>query len=345
MLIQQAVMTAPGEIEFREIEKPQPAPDEVLIDVRRIGVCGSDIHVYHGQHPYTDYPVVQGHEVSGVVAALGGAVTGVSVGDTVTFQPQVVCGECYPCTHGMYHICEHLKVMGFQTDGAAQDAIAVPAEKVLAVPDPVSLDEAAMVEPIAVAVHALRRSGEDLAGKQVLVLGAGTIGNLVAQVAQASGATALITDVTDYKIAKARACGIDAAVNTRTTALEAALAAHFGDRRADLILECVGVQPTITQAVTNARKGTTIVVVGVFGETPRVDLGLVQDRELSLVGTLMYQQQDYERAIDLVASGGLSLASMITHRFPFDAYPEAYEAVEDADGDYLKVMIELDAAP
>jgi L-iditol 2-dehydrogenase len=342
-MMKQAVMTAPGTIEFREIEKPVPAPDEVLIDVRRIGVCGSDIHVYHGTHPYTDYPVVQGHEVSGVVTARGDAVTDFSVGDKVTFRPQVVCGACYPCTHGMPHICESLKVMGFQTDGAAQDAIAVPAEKVLAVPDHVTLDEVAMVEPIAVAVHALRRSGEDLAGKQVLVLGAGTIGNLVAQVAQASGARVLITDVTDYKVAKARACGIDAAVNTREDALDAALQTHFGDRRADLILECVGVQATISQAVTNARKGTTIVVVGVFGEQPRVDLGLVQDRELSLVGTLMYQQQDYERAVDLVASGALSLSSMITHRFPFTAYPAAYEAIEAAEGDYLKVMIELEA--
>src|SRR5437870_11939890 len=101
----QAVMTAPGQIEYREVPKPAPQPDEVLINVKRIGVCGSDIHVYHGLHPYTSYPVVQGHEVAGVIAEVGSQVKGLSVGDKVTFTPQVTCGKCYPCQHGMYHIC------------------------------------------------------------------------------------------------------------------------------------------------------------------------------------------------------------------------------------------------
>ena len=117
----QAVMTNPGKIEFRKIEQPKPAKDEVLIQIKRIGVCGSDIHVYHGLHPYTSYPVVQGHEVAGVVAETGEAVTGFTLGDKVVFMPQVTCGVCYPCRHGMYHICDSLKVMGFQTNGAAQE--------------------------------------------------------------------------------------------------------------------------------------------------------------------------------------------------------------------------------
>jgi L-iditol 2-dehydrogenase len=341
--MKQAVMTAPGQIEFREVDKPSPQDQQVLIDVQRIGVCGSDIHVYHGMHPYTGYPVVQGHEVSGIVAGVGEQVKDVSIGDKVTFTPQVTCGECYPCRHGMYHICESLKVMGFQTGGAAQEFFAVDADKVLKLPDHVSLDQAAMVEPVSVAVHALGRAKEDLQGKRVLVLGAGTIGNLVAQVAKASGARGvMITDISPYKLTMARECGIDFAVNTGQEDLGQAMLRDFGPDRADLILECVGAQPTITQAVEHARKGTTIVVVGVFGRKPEVDLGLVQDRELSLVGTLMYQKRDYERAIELVAGGKLCLDHMITHRFSFDEYLKAYETIEASNGHYMKVMIDLD---
>lgn len=339
--MKQAVMTAPGHIEFRQVEQPSPQPDEVLIQTRRIGVCGSDIHVWHGVHPYTSYPVVQGHEVSGVIAAVGRDVTGFAPGDLVTFMPQVTCGQCYPCTHGMDHICESLKVMGFQTGGAAQEYFPIPADKVLKLPATVSLDQAAMIEPVSVGVHALRRGG-GASGKKVLVLGAGTIGHLTAQVARASGAQAvMITDISDYKLDMARRCGFEHVVNPQQENLEAAILRAFGPARADLILECVGVEATITQAIDYARKGTTIVVVGVFGEKPRVNLGLVQDRELSLVGTLMYQRPDYERAIELVSSGEMQLDPLITNRFPFDDYADAYHFIEGAGGKTMKVMIEL----
>jgi L-iditol 2-dehydrogenase len=340
-MMKQAVMTAPGQIQFCDVAQPVPGDDEVLMQTRRIGVCGSDIHVYHGLHPYTGYPVVQGHEVGGVVAGFGKNVTGLKVGDKITFMPQVTCGKCYPCTHGMYHICENLKVMGFQTGGAAQEYFALPASNVLKLPASMSLDEAAFIEPIAVTVHALRRGG-GVEGKQVVVLGAGPIGNLTAQVARASGAKAvMITDISPYKLEKAQRCGIEFAINPASEDLNDAILRHFGVQKADLMLECVGVEPTITDAIRCARKGSTIVIVGVFGKKPQVDLGLVQDRELSLVGTLMYQREDYERAVELAAERKLRLDAMITHRFPFDHYPDAYHAIEQSKGEYLKVMIEL----
>jgi L-iditol 2-dehydrogenase len=337
----QAVMTQPGKIEINQVARPEVKADEVLIQVKRIGVCGSDIHVYHGLHPYTSYPVVQGHEIGGVVAETGAAVTGFAPGDKVVFMPQVTCGECYPCRHGMYHICDNLKVMGFQTSGAAQEFFPVKAEMVLKLPDTISLDEAAMIEPVSVAVHALSRAG-NITGKKVIVLGAGTIGNLVGQVARASGAEkVMLTDVSEYKVEKARACGFEYVVNPQKTDLGQAIRDTFGPDKADILLECVGVQDTITQAVSLARKGSTIIVVGVFGKKPTVDLGLVQDRELSLIGTLMYQKRDYERAIELVAGGKLCLDQMITHRFDFKHYLEAYEAIESSGGKYIKVMIDL----
>jgi L-iditol 2-dehydrogenase len=340
--MKQAIMTAPGQIDFREIEQPKPRSSEVLIKVKRIGVCGSDIHVYHGLHPYTSYPVVQGHEVSGVVADIGNSVTDFQKGDHVVFTPQVTCGSCYPCRQGMEHICDNLKVMGFQTNGAAQEYFSVSADKVLKVPDRLSLDHAAMIEPLAVAVHALGRYG-NVKGKTVVVLGAGTIGNLVAQTAQAFGASkVIITDVSKYKVAKALICGIPLVINTRQESLTDAILREIGPDKADVILECVGIQDTIGQAIENARKGSTIVVVGVFGKKPIVDLGLVQDRELVLKGTLMYQKKDFETAIQLASEGKVNLDAMITHRFTFNRYLEAYEAIEQANGEYLKVMIELE---
>jgi L-iditol 2-dehydrogenase len=339
--MQQAIMTSPGKIEFNEIPSQHPAAGEVLIEIKRIGVCGSDIHVYHGLHPYTSYPVVQGHEVGGVVAEAGSGVSGFKPGDKVVFMPQVTCGVCYPCRHGMYHICDNLKVMGFQTNGAAQEFFPVKAEMVLKLPDQMTLDEAALIEPVSVAAHAVGRSGGG-EGKKVVVLGAGTIGNLVAQVARATGAAdVIITDVSEYKLKKAHETGFAHAVNTKNENLNEVILKYFGPDKADLIFECVGVQETITQAVEYARKGTTIVIVGVFGKKPEVNLGFVQDRELSLVGTLMYQKKDYERAIELVANGRLQLGPMVTQRFPFKSYLDAYEMIENSHGEYMKVMIDL----
>ena len=153
----QAIMTSPGKIAFNEVPVPELKQGQVLIKVMSIGICGSDIHVYHGKHPYTSYPVVQGHELSGMISEVGPGVKNFEAGDKVTIQPQVVCGKCYPCLHGSYHICDSLKVMGFQTTGTASEYFAVDSEKVLKLPAGLSFDEGAMVEPLAVAAHALGR--------------------------------------------------------------------------------------------------------------------------------------------------------------------------------------------
>jgi L-iditol 2-dehydrogenase len=340
--MKQAVMTAPGKIEFHEVPAPAPAHGQVLVRMKKIGVCGSDIHVFHGKHPYTSYPVVQGHEVSGVVEKAGPGVKGFSAGDAVTFQPQVTCGTCYPCTHGQYHICDSLKVMGFQTTGAASELFAVDAAKVLHLPRGMSLEHGAMMEPLAVAVHALGRGG-GAAGKKVLVLGAGPIGNLVAQAAKGMGAAdVLLTDVSDYRLELAARCGVPMGANSGRVDLAAEVKRRFGEGKADLILECVGFQKTIEQAVAVARKGTDIVVVGVFGDKPTVDMGVVQDRELRLIGTLMYQAPDWQGAIELVKAGKVNLEPLITDRFPFDRYLDAYHHIEANREKSMKVMISVD---
>jgi L-iditol 2-dehydrogenase len=339
--MKQAVMIEPGRIEFHEVPVPEIKDDQVLIAIKRIGICGSDIHVFHGLHPYTHYPVVQGHEISGLIEKVGAEVAGLKPGDMVTIMPQVVCGVCLPCRTGNYHICDHLKVMGFQTGGAAQEYFPVDADHVMRLPDDFSLDQAAMIEPVAVAVHAVRRVG-NLSANGVLVLGAGTIGNLVAQTARALGAAKqLITDINNYKLDKARECGLENVCNPQRENLGKRIIDVFGPDKMDVIFECVGVQETITQAVENARKGSDIVVVGVFGKNPEVNLGFIQDRELRLHGTLMYQKGDYETAVKLVAQKLINLGPLVTHRFAFGDYPEAYRLIEESHGDTMKVMMEI----
>lgn len=337
----QATMVKPGEIVFGDVPVPEVKPDQIKIKMKNIGVCGSDIHVNHGKHPYTSYPVVQGHEVSAEVVEIGSEVTNVKVGDKVTIQPQVVCGKCYPCTHGMYNACEELKVMGFQTTGMASEYFVVDASKALALPTNMNYEHGAMIEPLAVAVHALRRAG-DVTGKKILVLGGGPIGNLVAQAAKGMGAEAvLLSELSQYRLDAAEKCGINTVNPSKEDLLEAIIK-NFGPDKADIIFECIGINPTMKQAIDYARKGSTIVVVGVFGDLGTINMGFIQDHELNLVGTAMYREEDYIKAIELVGDGLIDFDTLITHRVKFKDYTKAYEIIDQEKDKAMKVMIEME---
>jgi 2-desacetyl-2-hydroxyethyl bacteriochlorophyllide A dehydrogenase len=338
--MKQAVMTAPGEIEIREVEVPNPGPGEVLLRIQRIGVCGSDVHVYHGRHPYTGYPVVQGHEFSATVEGLGEGVTGLEPGSKVTSMPQIVCGECAPCKRGDYHICDRLKVEGFQAPGCAQELWVTKADRIIPLPQSFSFEQGALVEPVSVAVHAVSRAGS-LKGRRVAVLGAGPIGNLVAQVARAEGAKVLLTDVSDFRLEIASQCGLVNVSNAGRESLKEAARRVFGPEGFDVVFECVGVEPTITAGIEAIEKGGTIVVVGVFGEKPRVDMGLVQDRELNIHGTLMYKRQDYVRAVELIATGELCTEPLMSRHYSMDKYLEAYKFIDQARDKTMKVFIDI----
>ena len=340
MMLQQ-VMTAPGQIEFRQVPVPQPAPGQVLVKILKIGVCGSDIHVYHGKHPFTSYPVTQGHEVSGRVAALGQGVTGFAPGQLVTIQPQVTCGKCYPCTHGKYNLCEELKVMGFQTTGVASHYFAVDASKVTPLPETMTEDEGAMIEPLAVAVHAVRRAG-DVTGARIVVLGAGPIGNLVAQTAKGMGAASvMITDVSDLRLEMAKQCGVDFAVNTAREEFGEAMVRCFGPDKADVIYDCAGNDITINQAVRCARKGSTLVLVAVFEKMASVDLAVLNDHELDLNTSIMYRTEDYAKAIELVNEKKVTLQPLVSKTFVFADYKKAYEYIDANRETTMKVLISV----
>ncbi len=338
--MKRATMTAPGQIEISEATPPSPGPGQVLLRIRRIGVCGSDIHVFHGKHPYTSYPVVQGHEFSATIEALGPGVSGLAVGNKVTAMPQIVCGQCGPCLRGDEHICDALRVQGFQAPGCAQELWVTAADKIVKLPDSFSFEQGALVEPISVAVHAIARAG-DLAGRRAVVLGAGPIGNLVAQAARAAGAQVLITDVSEHRLEIARRCGLPHTSNPEDEALAAASRRVFGAQGFDLAFECVGVEATLDAAVANLAKGGTLIVVGVFAEKPRMDLGLVQDRELKIAGTLMYQRSDYEQAVAWIASGDIVTEPLMSEHFSFDRYLDAYHFIEQKRDQTMKVFIDV----
>lgn len=338
-------MTSPGTIEHREVDAPHAGPGQVLLRIRRIGVCGSDVHVNHGKHPFTGYPVIQGHEFSAVVEALGEGVDersfpGLGVGSRVTAMPQEVCGVCPPCRRGDHHICDQLKVRGFQAPGVAQDYFVTEADKVVPLPDDFTFEQGAFIEPIAVAVHATARGGV-LQGKNAAVLGAGPIGNLVAQMCRCRGARVLITDVSDYRLEVARSCGIEATANAATVPLAAASARAFGPAGFDVAFDCAGVEATISAAVRAINKGGTIVVVAVFDENPPLDLALIGDRELTLTGTLMYQRPDYEEAIRRVAAGEIVTRPLESKHYPLEQFADAYEFIDREGEQCLKVFIDL----
>ena len=338
--MKQAIMTSPGQIMIHEIDIPQPRSDEVLLKIQRIGVCGSDVHVYHGKHPYTKYPVVQGHEFSAILISVGDGVTGLTPGLKVTSMPQIVCGVCAPCKRGDYHICDKLRVQGFQAPGCGQEYWVTSAASIIPLPENFTFDQGALVEPVSVACHATSRAG-DLAGRRVAVLGAGPIGNLIAQVALANGAKVLVTDLSDYRLEIASQCGLENTSNAKTESLEEASQRVFGADGFDVALECVGVESTMTAAVSNIEKGGTIVVVGVFGDKPHVDMGLVQDRELNLCGTLMYKKRDYLRSVELIASGQVKTGPLMSQHFSFDNYLNAYHYIENQGDHSMKVFIDV----
>lgn len=337
----QQVMTAPGKIEFIEVPVPEITDSQVLVRIEKIGICGSDVHVYHGKHPFTKYPVTQGHEVSGIIQKLGKDVKDLKQGQKVTIEPQLVCGKCHPCRHGKYNLCEELKVMGFQAPGMAAQFFAADAANITPLPDSFHLEDGAMIEPLAVAVHAVKQAG-DVTGKDIVVIGAGPIGNLVAQTAKGMGARrVMITDISDFRLKIARDCGIDVCVNTSMDDFNDAMLQVFGPDKADFIFDCAGTDVTMGQAIASARKGSTIILVAVFAQPATIDLALVGDHELIIKSTMMYRHDDYEEAIQLVTDKRIKLRPLVTKHFAFRQYPEAYRYIEENPEKTMKVMMNV----
>lgn len=340
--MRQAIMTAPGTIEFRDVAEPVPGPGQVRVRIERIGVCGSDIHVFHGKHPFVTYPLIQGHEYAGVVDRVGTGVNDIRVGDKVTSTPQEVCGVCPPCRRGQYNACERLKVRGFQAPGCAQEFFVTEADKVIALPSDFRPDQGAFVEPVAVAAHSTGQAGGDLTGRNVAVSGAGTIGNLVAQACKRRGAKkVLIADISDYRLEVARRVGIDATCNVSQEPLAEAARREFGADGFEVGAEVAGVESSLASLVGGIGKGGTILSIGVFESPPKVDMAKVCEHELTVKGSMMYRREDFEQAVKWITGGSVQVEPLVTRHFDFAEYANAYRFIDESGVRAMKVMIDL----
>lgn len=335
-------MLSPGIIEYREVPEPgKLLGNEILLRIKKIGICGSDIHVYHGNHPATSYPVIQGHEYSAIVEAVGKSVVKLLPGMRVTGRPQLVCGACGPCMRGQYNACQNLKVQGFQAPGVAQDLFVISEDRTVIFPDSMTFEQGALIEPSAVGAHSTNRTAS-LKGKNVVVSGAGPVGNLVAQFAKVRGAgKILITDVSEYRLDIAKQCGIEGVLNINKTSFEDGVKSFFGDEGFQIGFEAAGVQISLDVLMQHVEKGGEIVILGVYSANPVVNMFYLGEHELNLYGSMMYRHEDYEEAIKLIASGKIITAPLLTKTFPFENYIDAYKFIEQQGDRTMKVMIDL----
>jgi 2-desacetyl-2-hydroxyethyl bacteriochlorophyllide A dehydrogenase len=289
-----------------------PGPGEVQIDVAYCGICGTDLHIYlgHMDARVGDHRVI-GHEMSGAIAVVGEEVSGFLPGERVVVRPLDHCGDCPACNRGHQHICQNLNFLGIDTHGAFQEKWTVPAHTLHKLPDGVSLAHAALIEPVAVACHDVRR-GRVAAGEDVLVIGGGPIGMLNAMVAKQAGANVTVSEINPHRLAIAQKLGFTA-LNPKETDVAQAIQAATGNKGADVIFEVTGTQSGVDLMTAAAATRARIVMVAIHAAKPQIDLFQFFWREIEMIGVRVYEPEDYEAAIQLVASGQIDAETMITN--------------------------------
>ncbi len=315
-----------------------PGPAQVQIRVAYCGICGTDLHIFHGAMDHRVHmPQVLGHEMSGVITAVGQDVAGFATGDRVTVRPLDPCGNCPACRAGHSHICQNLKFIGIDAPGALQGLWTVPAHTLHHLPASLTLQQGALVEPIAVACHDVRM-GDVQAGEYVVVLGGGPIGLLVALVARSKGARVVVSEVNPFRLNLAREFGFDA-VNPQEIDLVQKVTDETATAGADVVFEVSGSAAGAEMVTKLPRTRGRIVVVAIFAQPPKIDLFRFFWRELRLCGARVYETQDFEEAIALAASGSLPLDRMVTGVRPLDGLAEAMHQLEGG-GPVMKLLMQ-----
>lgn len=321
------------------IDARAPGAGEVSVRIAYCGICGTDMHVYHGNmDARVGFNRVIGHEMSGRVAALGEGVSSVSVGQKVVVRPLDHCGECPACKAGHQHICHKLKFLGLDTDGAMQEVWNVPAHTLHVLPGDLRMDHAALIEPVAVACHDVRLSGLQ-SGEDVLVIGGGPIGMLCAMVARDAGGKVVLSEVNPNRLAIAQKLGFDT-VNPAEADLPAEINARTGDKGADVVFEVSGSQPGVDAMTACAATRARIVMVAIHAQKPQIDMFQFFWRELRLLGARVYEPEDYEKAINIITSGGVDAETVITDVSPLSDIQAAFEAL-DSSPTALKSLIKV----
>jgi L-iditol 2-dehydrogenase len=336
--MQVSVLRGVGVVDVEERPMPEPAADEVLVKIRSVGVCGSDVHYYeHGRiGPYVvDSPLILGHEAGGVIAAIGADVTSLREGQRVSIEPGVPCRDCTQCRAGRYNLCPEVKFFATPPhDGAFSQYVAMPATFVYPVPDTISDDAAGLLEPLSVGVWACRRA-HVAPGDTVLVTGAGPIGLLAAQTARAYGAdTVVITDINPHRLELAERLGLGTLNVADNPLADAGL-------QPSVLLECSGNARATWDGVSSVARAGTVVLVGMGGDEVRLPLSYLQDRELVVTGAFRYANT-WPTAIQLAASGRVNLDSMVTGHYGLHDVEQALTASR-SDPSMIKAMVTPEA--
>ncbi|MFD1141632.1 galactitol-1-phosphate 5-dehydrogenase [Larkinella insperata] len=337
------VLTNYKEFELQELSRPQPGPNDVLVKVQAVGICGSDVHGMDGSSGRRIPPIVMGHEASGIIVETGDAVKNWQVGDRVTFDSTVYALDDWYSRRGMYNLSDGREVLGvstpdFRRQGAFAEFIVVPQHILYQVPDNVSFTQAALVEPVAVALHALSLT-PILVNDTAVVVGAGMIGLFVIQALKLAGCGSIIAvDLDDDRLALAQQLGADVAINTSRQDVTAEVQARTHGRGADVSFEVVGIEPTVKTAIDCVRKGATVTLVGNLAQSVNIPLQAVVTRQLRLQGSCAINGE-YEAALDLISSGRINVEAILSAEVPLEEGASWFQRLYDKEKGLIKVVL------
>lgn len=337
------LLSAYNKLELAELTRPAPGPEEVVVQVAACGICGSDVHGYDGSSGRRIPPIVMGHEAAGIVAETGPGVTGFQQGDRVTFDSTIYCGECDYCRSGEVNLCDFRQVVGvscgdYRRHGAFAEYVVVPQRILYRLPDALSFPEAAMLEAVSVALHAVRVS-EMRGGETALVIGAGMIGLLTLQAARAAGAKRVfITDLDATRLKLAKEMGADETLHLSGAELIAEVMRLTAGKGVDIALEAVGRNETISTAIDSVRKGGTVTLIGNISPEITLPLQKVVSRQIRLQGTAA-SSGEYPQAIELMTAGKIRVKPLITAVAPLDEGPRWFERLHAGEPNLMKVVL------
>lgn len=324
------------DIRIEEVPLPKIKDDEVLVKVQAVSICGSDLHAYLGVSKRRVPPLVMGHEFSGEITKLGKKVKNLSEGERVVVEPIISCGTCQLCRQGRNNICQSLQLVGLHLSGAFSDYVAVPAKKCYTLPKAVSFEEASLVEPLAVAVHAVNLASLEK-NESICIIGSGAIGLMTLQVAKERGVRNIIVlDTLEYRLAVARKLGATSTINvTKENPVQKILA----EGGAEIVFEAVGHQQTVQQGLAMVKKGGTVVIIGMLEAMMQLPMLDITVKEIELHGSYGYTSEDFQQALDLIAKRKVEVIPLITHLLPLDSIQHGFEILSLGAENVIKVVL------
>ena len=338
------VLQSYNNLEYTQVDTPTYGPDEVLVRVRAVGICGSDVHGLDGSTGRRIPPLVMGHEAAGVIEALGAAVEGYEVGERVTFDSTLYCGTCRYCRRGKINFCEHRRVLGVACDeysqpGAFAEYVSVPARILYRLPDGMSFHEGAMVEPLSIAVHAAAITPIAI-GDSALVIGAGVIGLLTVQVLLRAGcARVYVADIDDERLAMARTMGATETFNNRSVSLVDEIIARTDGLGADSAFDAVGLSETTNTAIRSLKKGGTATIIGNYAPTGELPLQYLVTRQIRIQGSNA-SSGEYPACIEMIQSGRVTVKPLISKIAPLAEGAQWLNTLHTGSSGLFKVILE-----